>query len=58
MKSFKNKLSGVILTPKNAWVEKQLELSKEFEEVKAKATKETSKGAKATKEASENENNE
>ena len=38
MKSFKNKKTGVILTPKNKWVEEQLEANKEYEVVGAKAS--------------------
>lgn len=38
MKSFKNKETGVILTPKNKWVEEQLEANKEYEVVGAKAS--------------------
>lgn len=45
MKSFKNKATGVILTPKNAWVEKQLEANKEYEVVGAKASNETTEKA-------------
>lgn len=33
MKSFKNKMTGVILTPKNAWVEEQLSKDTSFEEI-------------------------
>ena len=33
MKSFINKKTGVILTPKNKWVEEQLEANDEFEVV-------------------------
>lgn len=33
MKSFINKKTGVILTPKNEWVEEQLEANDEFEVV-------------------------
>lgn len=36
MKSFKNKMTGVILTPKNAWVEEQLSKDTSFEEIGSK----------------------
>lgn len=45
MKSFKNKLTGVILTPKNKWVEEQLEANKSFEVVGAKASNESTEKA-------------
>ena len=38
MKSFKNKQTGVILTPKNKWVEEQLEANNEYEVIGAKAS--------------------
>lgn len=38
MKSFTNKETGVTLTPKNKWVEEQLEANKEYEVVGAKAS--------------------
>lgn len=38
MKSFKNKQTGVILTPKNKWVEEQLEANSSYEVVGAKAS--------------------
>lgn len=45
MKSFKNKLTGVILTPKNKWVEEQLEANKSFEVVGGKASNESTEKA-------------
>ena len=39
MKSFKNKQTGVVLTPKNEWVEEQLANDKRFVEVGSKASK-------------------
>lgn len=45
MKSFKNKQTGVVLTPKNAWVEKQLEANKEYQVVGAKASNESTEKA-------------
>ena len=40
MKSFENKQTGVILTPKNKWVEEQLAQDTSYIEVGAKATTE------------------
>lgn len=45
MKSFKNKLTGVILTPKNKWVEEQLLLDSSYEVVGGKTSTEKTKKA-------------
>lgn len=45
MKSFKNKNTGVILTPQNAWVEKQLEANDEYVEVGAKVSNKSTEKA-------------
>ena len=45
MKSFKNKSTGVILTPQNEWVEKQLEANDEYVEVGVKASNKSTEKA-------------
>lgn len=57
MRSFKNKLTGVILAPKNAWAIEQLEKSPEYEEVKGKANAKTNSndGEKAIKDYTKKE---
>jgi len=54
MKSFKNKQTGVILTPKNKWVEEQLEANSSYEVVGAKASNKPST-EKAIKDMSKKE---
>ena len=55
MKSFKNKQTGVILTPKNKWVEEQLEANKEYEVVGAKASTKPTENKKAIKDMNKKE---
>lgn len=57
MKSFYNKLTGVTLTPRNKWVEEQLEADERFQEVgtKAKASKESTETKKAIKDYTKKE---
>ena len=45
MKSFRNKDTGVILTPQNKWVEEQLEANSEYVEVGAKASNKSTEKA-------------
>lgn len=45
MKSFKNKLTGVVLTPKNKWVEEQLEKNSSFVVIESKDSKKTQEKA-------------
>ncbi len=54
MKSFKNKQTGVILTPKNKWVEEQLEANSSYEVVGAKASTKPA-GEKAIKDMNKKE---
>lgn len=54
MKSFKNKMTGVVLTPKNAWVEEQLAKNNSYEEVGAKKNTQNKK-EKAIKDYSKKE---
>lgn len=54
MKSFKNKMTGVILTPKNAWVEEQLSKDTSFEEIGSKKST-PSKEEKAIKDYTKKE---
>lgn len=55
MKSFKNKQTGVILTPKNKWVEEQLEANNEYEVVGAKASTKPTDDKKAIKDMNKKE---
>lgn len=54
MKSFENKQTGVILTPKNKWVEEQLEANSSYEVVGAKASNKPT-GKKAVKDMNKKE---
>lgn len=54
MKSFKNKMTGVVLTPKNAWVEEQLSKDTSFEEIGSKKST-PNKGEKAIKDYTKKE---
>ena len=45
MKSFRNKDTGVILTPQNKWVEEQLEANDEYVEVGVKASNKSTEKA-------------
>lgn len=49
MKSFVNKTTGVTLTPKNKWVEEQLEKDDRFEVVGAKSSKNSKDDKKSAK---------
>ncbi len=53
MKSFYNKSTGVTLTPKNKWVEEQLEADTRFEVAGAKGSKNSGK----KEDTNENKNN-
>lgn len=55
MKSFKNKQTGVILTPKNKWVEEQLEANSDYEVVGAKASNKPTDDKKAIKDMNKKE---
>ena len=53
MKSFVNKTTGVTLTPKNKWVEEQLEKDDRFEVVGAKSSKNSKDDKKSAKDKDE-----
>lgn len=55
MKSFINKQTGVILTPKNKWVEEQLEADKRFKQIEEKVSNESTETKKAIKDYNKKE---
>lgn len=55
MKSFVNKTTGVTLTPRDSWVEEQLEADSRFQVVGAKASNKSTETKKAIKDYTKKE---